>query len=109
MNWPVAIDWDSPAGKLLTLLGDCVPADRRTPIVLFGSAALQVTVAPTVLSDYADIAPDIIPYDPRSGMFPNPYDRVGPSATRQCPLDALAKANQCSKRYPRPHFAGSGG
>jgi hypothetical protein len=34
-----------------------------------------VTVAPTVLSEDADIAPDIIPYDSRSGEFPNPYDR----------------------------------
>jgi hypothetical protein len=77
MNWPVEIDWASPSGKLLTLLGDAVPRERRTPIVLFGSAALQVTVAPTVLSEDADIAPDIIPYDPRSGNFPNPYDRKG--------------------------------
>jgi hypothetical protein len=77
MNWPVEIDWESPAGKLLTLLGDAVPVDRRTPIVLFGSAALQVTVAPTVLSEDADIAPDIIPYDPRSSQFPYPYDRKG--------------------------------
>jgi hypothetical protein len=75
MNWPVDVDWESPAGKLLTLLGNAVPPDRRTPIVLFGSAALQVTVAPTVLSNDADIAPDIIPYDARSGEFPNPYDR----------------------------------
>lgn len=86
MNWPVEIDWESPAGKLLTLLGDSVPPDRRTPIVLFGSAALQVTVAPTVLSEDTDITPDIIPYDPRSGEFPNPYDRKG--------LNDLVRANE---------------
>lgn len=77
MNWPVEIDWESPAGKVITLLGEVVPPDRRTPIVLFGSAALQVTVAPTVLSEDADIAPDVIPYDPRSSHFPHPYDRNG--------------------------------
>jgi hypothetical protein len=76
MNWPVAIDWDSPAGQLLSRLGEIVPADRRTPILLFGSAALQVTLAPSVLSDDTDIAPDIVPYSPDSESFKHALDRV---------------------------------
>jgi hypothetical protein len=76
MNWPVEIDWESPAGKLLVQLGDIVPANRRTPILLFGSAALQVTFAPTVLSDDADIAPDIVPYSSDAGKFGQALDRA---------------------------------
>ena len=54
MKWPVEVDWESPAGRLLAKLGEIVTPDRRTPILLFGSAALQVTVAPTVLSEDTD-------------------------------------------------------
>ena len=77
MNWPANVDWQSPAGKLLWELSQIIPADRRTPILLFGSAALQITVAPTVLSVDADIAPDIIPFGSDQKDFPKAYDRVG--------------------------------
>jgi hypothetical protein len=76
MKWPVEVDWESPAGRLLTKLGEIVTPDRRTPILLFGSAALQVTVAPTVLSEDTDIAPDVIPYGPNQDHFPKAYDRM---------------------------------
>jgi hypothetical protein len=50
--WPKKIDWNCPSGILLTRLGHLVPPDRRTPIILFGSAALQLTIAPNIF--YAD-------------------------------------------------------
>lgn len=76
MNWPVEIDWSCPAGAALDALAQAVPADRHTPILLFGSAALQMTIAPSVLSFDADISPDIVPYDPRSTEFPRPLERI---------------------------------
>jgi hypothetical protein len=76
LKWPAHVDWKSPAGLLLARLAEIVPAARRTPILLFGSAALQVTVAPTVLSEDADIAPDVVPYSPGSEKFRSALDRV---------------------------------
>jgi len=76
MKWPADIAWNSPAGQLLSLLGEIVPANRRTSILLFGSAALQVTIAPSVLSEDADVAPDVVPYSPDSNKFKNALGRV---------------------------------
>jgi len=77
VNWPTEVDWESPAGILISALCRAIPAEKRTPVILFGSAALQMTVAPTLLSADADIAPDIVPYDPRSSRFVRPLDRTG--------------------------------
>jgi hypothetical protein len=75
LDWPPEFKWDSPTGELLIKLGSAVRADRRTPIVLFGSGALQLTITPSVLSADADIAPDIVPFDPKLKEFPHPLER----------------------------------
>ncbi len=75
IKWPPDLQWASPTGDLLTRLGEVVPSERRTPILLFGSGALQITIAPSVLSADADIAPDIVPFDPKLAEFPHPMER----------------------------------
>lgn len=75
IKWPPELKWDSPTGKLLSKLGEVIPANRRTPVILFGSGALQLTITPSVLSADADIAPDIVPYDPKLDKYPNPLSR----------------------------------
>lgn len=73
-SWPLPLNWGSPAGLILRKLLLAIPVDRATPIVLFGSAALQMTVAPSVMSAGVDIFPDIVVSSLRS-HFPNPFNR----------------------------------
>jgi hypothetical protein len=113
INWPPDLNWDSPTGTLLTRLGSAVPANRRTPIVLFGSGALQLTITPSVLSADAAIAPDIIPFDPKLKDYPHPMERheltalanahgLGPDQTRTylhiCATEAFQPGTKYLKR-----------
>jgi len=75
-DWPpLPPAWDTPTGRLLSALAAAVPEDRNTPILLFGSGALQFTVTPGVLSHDTDIAPDIVAYDPDLPRFPRALSR----------------------------------
>jgi len=88
IKWPIDPDLTLPAGVLLTRLGEVIPLQRQTRILVFGSAALQITVAPAVLSADADVAPDLDPFEP-SREFPNPLNRSE--------LAALAVAHKMAK------------
>jgi len=74
-SWPMPLQWKSPSGKILYDLLSAIPATRATPLVLFGSAALQMTVAPSVLSADVDVFPDVV-VGADSREFPHPLSRT---------------------------------
>lgn len=53
--WSGAIDWATPAGKLLKAFLASLPRDRTYQLTVYGSAALQLTVARDLLSGDVDI------------------------------------------------------
>ena len=60
--WQPEIAWDSPAGRTLDELIDCLPTSKAWQITVFGSAPLQLGLDRTLLSNDVDV---IIPGDPR--------------------------------------------
>jgi hypothetical protein len=56
--WTQKIDLDTPAGQVLRRLAAVLPKDRPVRITLFGSAPLQVSIDPTLLSGDVDIFSD---------------------------------------------------
>lgn len=58
-SWRPAINWETPAGRLLDRLVECLPANRPWRIIVFGFSPLQLAVDPAFLS--ADV--DVIPQD----------------------------------------------
>lgn len=73
--WPAQPCWDTPTGGLIKRLAALIPENRKTPILLFGSAALQFTITPKVMSRDADISPDIVPMSTDELRFPRALDR----------------------------------
>lgn len=73
--WPVEPRWETPTGGLIKKLSELIPEHRQTPILLFGSAALQFTITPNVMSRDADISPDIVPMSTDEQRFPKALDR----------------------------------
>lgn len=53
--WTGTVDWSTPAGLALKGLMAALPRDRRFLITLFGSAPLQITVEPNLLSADVDL------------------------------------------------------
>lgn len=76
MHWPIPPDWNSPAGKLISQLANAIPPDRATPIMVFGSAALQLTVAPVVPCAVVLITPDMEYADNRMPHYPHALSRA---------------------------------
>lgn len=58
-SWTPKINWQTPAGQLLTTLIAHLPKDREFHITVFGSAPLQLGLEPTLQSGDVDIfSPD---------------------------------------------------
>ena len=53
--WKAEVDWSTPAGRLLQKFIAGLPASRHFEITLYGSAPLQFTVDPTLLSADVDV------------------------------------------------------
>lgn len=69
--WTNTIDWDTPAGIALRKLIAHLPRDRAFLITLFGSAPIQITVEPTLLSADVDLfcdEEDLNEYVGRAGL-----------------------------------------
>ena len=56
--WTQPIDLNTPAGQTLRKLADVLPKSRPFRITLFGSAPLQISIEPTLLSGDVDIFSD---------------------------------------------------
>ena len=56
--WTQKIDLDTPAGETLRKLAEALPKTRPFRITLFGSAPLQITIEPALLSGDVDIFSD---------------------------------------------------
>jgi len=56
--WSGAIDWATPAGRLLEQFLATLPRDRRFRLTLFGSAPLQLTVDRQLMSGDVDLFAD---------------------------------------------------
>ena len=54
-SWTDTIDLSTPAGNALKRLARVLPADRPFQITLFGSAPIQITVEPSLLSADVDL------------------------------------------------------
>lgn len=70
-SWTDTIDLGTPAGLALKKLARGLPADRRFDITLFGSAPLQITVEPALLSGDVDLfcdAEDLTPFVVEAGL-----------------------------------------
>ena len=53
--WTQSIDLGTPAGKMLKRLSEILPQDRSYEITVFGSAPIQITVDPQLLSSDVDL------------------------------------------------------
>lgn len=68
--WPPSINQSTPAWRTLqNLLKEAPPSSDQNRLVVFGSAALQLTVADDLLSADIDISLDVVTVGPR-GMNP---------------------------------------
>lgn len=54
-SWTNAIDLETPAGEALKKLATQLPKDRPYRITLFGSAPIQMTIEPSLLSAVVDL------------------------------------------------------
>src|SRR5437763_3783314 len=74
--WRPALNWDTPAGRVLDRLVEALPLDRSWKIILFGSAPLQLALDPTFLSGDVDIIPpvDVDDYCRRAGLLKGQAD-----------------------------------
>jgi hypothetical protein len=53
--WRAEINWDTPAGELLRRFLELLPQNRRFAITIYGSAPLQMTVDPALMSGDVDL------------------------------------------------------
>jgi hypothetical protein len=53
--WTAKIDWSTAAGQLLQRFLDALPRDRPIHLTLYGSAPLQLTVDPQLMSGDVDL------------------------------------------------------
>src|SRR6185295_16850388 len=56
--WTTTVDWETPAGQALKKLAAVLPKGRRFAIAVFGSAPIQITVEPSLLSADVDLFSD---------------------------------------------------
>jgi hypothetical protein len=68
--WPPVINRYTPAWRTIDkLLAEAPPSPDQNRLIVFGSAALQLTVARNLLSADVDISLDVVTVEPR-GITP---------------------------------------
>jgi hypothetical protein len=58
-RWQPAISWDAPAGRLLDQVVDALPANKEWPLIVFGSAPLQLGLDSAFVSADVDITMEV--------------------------------------------------
>jgi hypothetical protein len=75
--WPSVINRDTPAWQTLQrLLAESPPSADQNRLVVFGSAALQLTVASNLLSADIDLSLDVVTIGPRGLTAPKAQERL---------------------------------
>jgi hypothetical protein len=111
--WTDTVDWSTPAGIALKDLIAVLPRERRFLITLFGSAPLQITVEPTLLSGDVDLfcdEEDLNPFVERAGLAPGKSDfyiqvcsglnfRTSPHWANRA---KSVTVDHCTIRFPHP-------
>jgi len=69
--WTSPIDLETPAGRMLRKLAAALPPERHYLITVFGSAPLQITVDPALLSGDVDLfsdSEDLVDWVTKAGL-----------------------------------------
>src|SRR3984885_7197957 len=75
--WPPTINLNTPAWRTLqNLLAEAPPSPDQNRLIVFGSAALQLTVANELLSADIDISLDLVTVGPRGMTAPKAEERL---------------------------------
>lgn len=75
--WPPVINRDTPAWQTLQrLLAESPPSADQNRLVVFGSAAVQLTVASNLLSADIDLSLDVVTIGPRGLTAPKAQERL---------------------------------
>jgi hypothetical protein len=81
--WPPAINLDTPAWRTLqNLVAESPPSSDQNRLIVFGSAALQLTVAAELLSADVDISLDIVTVGPRGMTTPKAEEHLRRAAAK---------------------------
>jgi hypothetical protein len=81
--WPPPINLNTPAWRTLeNLIAEAPPSPDQNRLVVFGSAALQLTVANELLSADIDISLDLVTVGPRSMTMPRAEEHLRRSAAK---------------------------
>jgi hypothetical protein len=81
--WPPAIHRDTPAWRTLkNLLSGAPPGPDQNRLIVFGSAALQMTVASSILSADIDISLDLMTVGPRAISTPKAEEHLRRAAAK---------------------------
>jgi hypothetical protein len=75
--WPPVINRDTPGWRTLQkLLAESLPSADQNCVIVFGSAALQLTVASNLLSAGVDLSLDVVTVGPRGMTAPKAEQRL---------------------------------
>ena len=81
--WPAVINRDTPAWQTLQkLLAESPPRAEQNRLIVFGSAALQLTVASDLLSADVDLSLDVVTVGPRGMTAPKAEQRLRQAAAK---------------------------
>ena len=112
-TWGREINWNTPAGQILKKLTIALPPECHFDITVFGSAPLQITIEPELLSGDVDIfsdQEDLERWVKAAGLGDQqnrPYIQVGSSLNfRTSPLwgtrTQSAELRNCTFHFPHP-------
>ena len=75
--WPPVINRNTPAWQTVRKLpAESPPSTDQNRLVVFGSAALQLTVASDLLSAHVDLSLDVVTIDSRGISAPKAEERL---------------------------------
>ena len=81
--WPPVINRDTPAWRTLQkLLAESPPSAEQNRLIVFGSAALQLTVASNLLSADVDLSLDVVTVGPRGMTAAKAEQRLRQAAAK---------------------------
>jgi hypothetical protein len=81
--WPPTINLNTPAWRTLqNLLAEAPPSPDQNRLIVFGSAALQLTVASNLLSADIDISLDVVTVGPRGMTTPRAEEHLRRAAAK---------------------------